>query len=140
MPNIKPTEEARSLGRQAAAREACATARPTKTLTKRLEAAVAGGDKNQVEAEHRALVRWLDRAAGRAHCTANTARAQKAQARAARLYAEALARDSGLAGPRDVDQRTLELEESTARREPTLDGVVEAPRGLDDRSRSSSGS
>jgi ribosomal protein S20 len=39
-----------------------------KTLAKRLEAAVKDGDTDRVAAEHRELVRWLDRAAAR--CTA----------------------------------------------------------------------
>jgi small subunit ribosomal protein S20 len=51
-----------------------------KTLAKRLEAAVQSGDKNQVEAEHRALVRWLDRAAARGALHRNTAARRKAQA------------------------------------------------------------
>src|SRR6185437_15317701 len=44
--------------------------------------------------------------------------------RPARLYTKALARDRGLAGPRDVDQRTLELEVDGEPRS-TLDGMVE---------------
>jgi small subunit ribosomal protein S20 len=51
-----------------------------KTLAKRLEAAVQSGDKNQVEAEHRALVRWLDRAAAKGALHRNTAARRKAQA------------------------------------------------------------
>jgi len=51
-----------------------------KTLAKRLEAAVAAGDKNQVEAEHRALVRWLDSSAARGALHRNTAARRKAQA------------------------------------------------------------
>jgi small subunit ribosomal protein S20 len=51
-----------------------------KTLAKRLEVAVQSGDKNQVEAEHRALVRWLDRAAARGALHRNTAARRKAQA------------------------------------------------------------
>ena len=51
-----------------------------KTLAKRLETAVAAGDKNQVEAEHRALVRWLDRSAARGALHRNTAARRKAQA------------------------------------------------------------
>jgi len=75
----QPTEEARSLSRQAAAREP-ALPLTAKTLAKRLEAAVAAGDKNQVEAEHRALVRWLDRSAARGALHRNTAARRKAQA------------------------------------------------------------
>jgi len=56
-----------------------------KTLSKRLEAAVRDGDENRVAAEHRELVRWLDRAAARGALHRNTAARRKAQA--ARLVA-----------------------------------------------------
>jgi len=56
-----------------------------KTLSKRLEAAVREGDENRVAAEHRELVRWLDRAAARGALHRNTAARRKAQA--ARLVA-----------------------------------------------------
>ena len=56
-----------------------------KTLAKRLEAAVQSGDQSQVDAEHRELVRWLDRAAARGALHRNTAARRKAQA--ARLVA-----------------------------------------------------
>ena len=56
-----------------------------KTLAKRLETAVRSGDKNLVEAEHRELVRWLDRAAAKGALHRNTAARRKAQA--ARLVA-----------------------------------------------------
>jgi small subunit ribosomal protein S20 len=56
-----------------------------KTLAKRLEAAVAAGDSTRVEAEHRELVRWLDRAASKGALHRNTAARRKAQA--ARLVA-----------------------------------------------------
>jgi small subunit ribosomal protein S20 len=54
-----------------------------KTLTKRLEAAVTGGDTDTVAAEHRALVRLIDKAAARGALHKNTAARKKA--RAARL-------------------------------------------------------
>ena len=38
------------------------------------------GDEKQVEAEHRELVRWLDRAAARGALHRNTAARRKAQA------------------------------------------------------------
>ncbi len=57
-----------------------------KTLAKRLEAAVASGDRDRVAAEHRELVRWLDRAAAKGALHRNTAARRKAQA--ARLIAE----------------------------------------------------
>jgi small subunit ribosomal protein S20 len=51
-----------------------------KTLSKRLEAAVQSGDSGRVDAEHRELVRWLDRAAARGALHRNTAARRKAQA------------------------------------------------------------
>jgi small subunit ribosomal protein S20 len=51
-----------------------------KTLAKRLEAAVQSGDQSLVEAEHRQLVRWLDRAAAKGALHRNTAARRKAQA------------------------------------------------------------
>jgi small subunit ribosomal protein S20 len=51
-----------------------------KTLAKRLEAAVKEGDKDQVAAQHRELVRWLDRASARGALHRNTAARRKAQA------------------------------------------------------------
>jgi ribosomal protein S20 len=54
-------------------------------MTRRLEAAVAAGDKNQIAAEHTALQRWIDRAASNGALHKNTAARKKAQA--ARLVA-----------------------------------------------------
>lgn len=51
-----------------------------KTLAKRLEAAVQAGDQNRVAAEHRELVRWLDRATANGALHRNTAARRKAQA------------------------------------------------------------
>jgi small subunit ribosomal protein S20 len=56
-----------------------------KTLTKRLAAAVEEGDADKVAAEHRALVRMVDKAATQGALHANTAARKKAQA--ARLVA-----------------------------------------------------
>jgi small subunit ribosomal protein S20 len=56
-----------------------------KTLTKRLAAAVEEGDTEKVAAEHRALVRMVDKAASQGALHANTAARKKAQA--ARLVA-----------------------------------------------------
>jgi small subunit ribosomal protein S20 len=56
-----------------------------KTLAKRLEGAVQAGDRDRIAAEHRELVRWLDRAAARGALHRNTAARRKAQA--ARLVA-----------------------------------------------------
>jgi small subunit ribosomal protein S20 len=51
-----------------------------KTLTKRLEAAVADGDADRVASEHRELVRMIDRATSRGALHANTAARKKSQA------------------------------------------------------------
>jgi small subunit ribosomal protein S20 len=56
-----------------------------KTLTKRLEAAAGGGDAERVAAEHRELVRTIDRAASRGALHRNTAARKKSHA--ARLAA-----------------------------------------------------
>jgi small subunit ribosomal protein S20 len=56
-----------------------------KTLYKRLEAAVADGDKDRAGAEHRELVRLLDTAASSRAIHPNKAARKKAQA--ARLIA-----------------------------------------------------
>ena len=51
-----------------------------KTLTKRLEGAVADGDAERVASEHRDLVRTIDRATSRGAMHANTAARKKSQA------------------------------------------------------------
>ena len=56
-----------------------------KTLTKRLEAAVAAGDADAIATEHHALVRLIDKAASNGAIHKNTAGRKKAQA--ARLVA-----------------------------------------------------
>jgi small subunit ribosomal protein S20 len=55
-----------------------------KTLTKRLTAAVEGGDATTAETEHRNLVKWIDRAVARGALHRNTAARKKSQA--ARLF------------------------------------------------------
>ena len=60
-----------------------------KTLSKRLEAAVADGDADRIAADHRELVRTIDRAATRGALHRNTAGRKKS--RAARLVAGASA-------------------------------------------------
>ena len=60
-----------------------------KTLTKRLETAVAAGDADVVAAEHLALVRLVDKAASNGAIHKNTAGRKKAQA--ARLVAAPVA-------------------------------------------------
>jgi small subunit ribosomal protein S20 len=51
-----------------------------KTLTKRLESAVADGNDELIASEHRTLVRTIDRAASRGALHANTAARKKSQA------------------------------------------------------------
>jgi small subunit ribosomal protein S20 len=51
-----------------------------KTLTKRLEASAGTGDADRVAAEHRELVRTIDRAATRGALHRNTAARKKSQA------------------------------------------------------------
>jgi len=56
-----------------------------KTLTKRLTAAVDGGDAEAIDAEHRGLVKLIDRAVARGAMHRNTGARKKSQA--ARLVA-----------------------------------------------------
>jgi small subunit ribosomal protein S20 len=51
-----------------------------KTLTKRLQSAAEDGDEDRVTAEHRELVRTIDRAAARGALHRNTAARKKSQA------------------------------------------------------------
>ncbi len=51
-----------------------------KTVTRRLEQAVSDGDEQTVAAEHRQLVRWIDKAASNGALHRNTAARKKAQA------------------------------------------------------------
>jgi small subunit ribosomal protein S20 len=50
-----------------------------KTLTKRLEAAVAGGDADAIASEHLLLVRTIDKAASKGALHKNTAARKKAR-------------------------------------------------------------
>ena len=84
MPNIKQQEKrVRTSERERA--ENIRFRSTVKTLTKRLAAAVEEGDTEKVAAEHRALVRMVDKAASQGALHANTAARKKAQA--ARLVA-----------------------------------------------------
>ena len=58
-----------------------------KTLTRRLEAAAADGDATRIAEEHRALVRWIDKAASKGALHRNAAARKKAQG--AKLLARA---------------------------------------------------
>ncbi len=51
-----------------------------KTLTKRLAAAIEGGDEAAADTEHRNLVKWIDRAVARGALHRNTAARKKSQA------------------------------------------------------------
>ena len=79
MPNIKQQEKRV----RTAARERLQNLRyrsTVKTLTKRLQAAVADGDAARIESEHRQLVRWIDKAASHGALHRNTAARKKSQA------------------------------------------------------------
>jgi small subunit ribosomal protein S20 len=84
MPNIKQQKKRV----RTAARERLENLRyrsTVKTLTRRLEDAVAAGEADRASAEHRELVHWIDRAAARGALHRNTAARRKS--RAARLVA-----------------------------------------------------
>jgi small subunit ribosomal protein S20 len=84
MPNIKQQKKrVRSAAKQRL--ENLRYRSTAKTLAKRLESAVASGDRDRVAAQHRELVSWLDRAAAKGALHRNTAARRKAQA--ARLIA-----------------------------------------------------
>jgi small subunit ribosomal protein S20 len=79
MPNIKQQKKRV----RSAARERLENLRyrsTVKTLTRRLETAVSAGDDERIAAEHRELVRWIDRAASRGALHRNTAARRKALA------------------------------------------------------------
>jgi small subunit ribosomal protein S20 len=79
MPNIKQQERrVRIAGRQRM--ENVRWRSTAKTLFKRLEQAVADGDADRIVADHRTLVRWLDRAAARKAIHPNKVARKKAQA------------------------------------------------------------
>jgi small subunit ribosomal protein S20 len=62
-----------------------------KTLMRRLETAVEDGDADLIAAQHREVVRWLDKAASRGALHRNTAARRKSQA--ARLVGPRAAAD-----------------------------------------------
>jgi len=79
MPNIKQQKKRMRI----AARQRLENLRyrsTVKTVTRRLERAVADGDTARVANEHRELVRWIDKAASRGALHRNTAARKKAQA------------------------------------------------------------
>ena len=79
MPNIRQQEKRVRI----AARQRLQNLRyrsTVKTLTKRLRTAVDEGDQDRVAAEHRELVRSIDKAASKGALHRNTAARRKAQA------------------------------------------------------------
>ncbi|HEV2712689.1 MAG TPA: 30S ribosomal protein S20 [Gaiellaceae bacterium] len=79
MPNIKQQEKrVRSAARQRL--ENLRYRSTVKTLTRRLERAVADGDADDVRTAHLELQRWIDRAASRGALHRNAAARKKAQA------------------------------------------------------------
>ena len=79
MPNIKQQKKRMRV----AARERLENLRyrsTVKTMTRRLEPAVADGDEQTVASEHRELVRWIDKAASHGALHKNSAARKKAQA------------------------------------------------------------
>jgi small subunit ribosomal protein S20 len=84
MPNIRQQEKrVRTAARQRL--ENLRYRSTVKTLTKRLEVAVADGDAEAADTEHRELVRTIDKAAAHGALHKNTAARKKA--RAARIAA-----------------------------------------------------
>jgi small subunit ribosomal protein S20 len=84
MPNIKQQKKrVRIAGEERI--ENLRYASTVKTLTRRLRAAVDEGDSDKIAADHRELVRWIDKAASRGALHRNAAARKKAQA--ARLAA-----------------------------------------------------
>jgi small subunit ribosomal protein S20 len=79
MPNIKQQKKRM----RTAARQRLENVRyrsTVKTMTRRLERAVADGDEQEVASGHQELVRWIDKAASRGALHRNTAARKKAQA------------------------------------------------------------
>jgi small subunit ribosomal protein S20 len=79
MPNIKQQKKRVRTAAQERL-ENLRYASTVKTLTRRLRAAVADGDQDRVAADHRELVRWIDKAAANGAMHRNTAARKKAQA------------------------------------------------------------
>lgn len=81
MPNLKQQKKrVRTSERQRA--ENVRYRSTVRTLTRKLDDAVSGGDSDSVQAAHRDLVRWLDRAVTRGALHRNTVARRKAQAAA----------------------------------------------------------
>jgi small subunit ribosomal protein S20 len=79
MPNIKQQKKrVRIAGEERL--ENLRYASTVKTFTRRLRAAVDDGDQERIAEEHRALVRWIDKAAAHGALHRNAAARKKAQA------------------------------------------------------------
>lgn len=81
MPNIKQQKK-RVLTAERQRAENIRYKSTVRTLTRKLRDAAAEGDNDAIEAAHRDLVRWLDRAVTRGALHKNTASRRKAQAAA----------------------------------------------------------
>jgi small subunit ribosomal protein S20 len=79
MPNIRQQEKRVRIAQRERA-ENLRFRSTVKTLAKRLQAAVEEGDAEKVAAEHRALIRIVDKAASKGALHSNTAARKKAQA------------------------------------------------------------
>ena len=79
MPNIKQQKKRVRIAAEERL-ENLRYASTVKTFTRRLRVAVADGDRERIEAEHRELVRWIDKAAARGALHRNTAARKKSQA------------------------------------------------------------
>ena len=79
MPNIKQQKKRVRLAAEERL-ENLRYASTVKTFTRRLRAAVAEGDRERIDAEHRELVRWIDKAAASGALHRNTAARKKSQA------------------------------------------------------------
>jgi small subunit ribosomal protein S20 len=79
MPNIKQQKKRVRTAAQERL-ENLRYASTVKTLTRRLRTAVAEGDRDRVAADHRELVRWIDKAAANGAMHRNTAARKKSQA------------------------------------------------------------
>jgi len=79
MPNIKQQKKRVRIAAEERL-ENLRYASTVKTLIRRLRTAVAEGDRERIAAEHRELVRWLDKAAARGVLHRNAAARKKAQA------------------------------------------------------------
>ncbi len=79
MPNIKQQKKRVRIAAQERL-ENLRYASTVKTLTRRLRDAVGEGDRDRIAAEHRELVRWIDKAVSKGALHRNAAARKKAQA------------------------------------------------------------